>query len=824
LDNLHIADAVSHFSRTGHGRRKDLSWFKATLFVTAAFVSCGQALAQAPAQAAQAGQSDEGGGSSVFGDIIVTAQKRAESANKVGIAITAFSGDQLQSLGFKSSTDIVAMTPGVFNTADTGAQNRKFVVRGVSQNDFLDAVEAPVAVYIDETYVSAQQGQVFGLFDLERVEVLKGPQGTLFGRNATGGLVHFVSRKPEFGKTEGFIDLGYGSHDDLRAEAALTVPLGDSIAARVAGYYSRNDPYVRNIYPYGRPALNTDTPVTGKPDLGGQESWGLRGHLRFQPTETIDWLISGYGGRSTTSTGAYESEPLIAVYDAQGRQIDTLRVSATETREAIGPDGSAVDIFLDGDLDGQRPVPGGDLFGYKQQKLGANVVSHDFASKDFNRYTSYGATSNLKIDLSDAVSLTSITDWKHFDKNAALDAGGMPTSDFNFFATAKTDTIAQELRLNGKSDRMNWVAGLYYLNIDNKTRTGLPFLSTSFLATVFGPVESVTEVALKTKSYSIFGQADYALSDQFKVILGARAIREEKKFSFAQNVYLNQNDFALDSTVLLGQGTNPPLRQDTGQWLWAGKAQLEWAPRDRLLFYAGVNRGVKAGSFNGPLDDFVSTFAPGEFAYKPEVLVSYEAGVKAYLAPLRTQFNAAAYYYDYKDYQAFKFFNVTGTVTNAPATIKGFEIEATSNPTRGLDISASMSVIDAKVEDIQVAPGVFRDVKPVFTPKFQAAGLIRYGFGFLGGTLAGQFDVSHASQQFYNLRNFDGHTLDARTIGNVRVTWESEAKDWLFTLAVTNVWKEVYRDEEFDLSTVCGCSNAHIGKPRWVNASLRYSF
>ena len=132
----------------------------------------------------------------VLEEVIVTAQKREQSLSDVGIAVTAFTGEQIDALGFETSTDIIGMSPSVYVSADTGGQNRKFTIRGVTQNDFLDSSEAPVAVYIDEGYISTQQGQVFGLFDMERVEVLKGPQGTLFGRNATGGLVHYVTRKP----------------------------------------------------------------------------------------------------------------------------------------------------------------------------------------------------------------------------------------------------------------------------------------------------------------------------------------------------------------------------------------------------------------------------------------------------------------------------------------------------------------------------------------------------------------------------------------------------------------------------------------------------
>jgi iron complex outermembrane receptor protein len=188
-------------------------------------------------------------------EVTVTANRREQSIQDVAIAIQAFSAEQLESAGLQSSTEVAKLTPGVFISGSSAGQNSQFTVRGVTQNDFNDAIEGPVAVYIDETYVASSNGALFGLFDIERVEVLKGPQGTLFGRNATGGLVHFIPKKPTE-TADGFGELTLGDNGQTRFEAALGGQIGDRFKARLSVYHDEFDGYVDNLYPAGLPGVN----------------------------------------------------------------------------------------------------------------------------------------------------------------------------------------------------------------------------------------------------------------------------------------------------------------------------------------------------------------------------------------------------------------------------------------------------------------------------------------------------------------------------------------------------------------------------------------
>jgi iron complex outermembrane receptor protein len=440
------------------------------------------------------------------------------------------------------------------------------------------------------------------------------------------------------------------------------------------------------------------------------------------------------------------------------------------------------------------------------------------------------------------MTLTSVTDYKNYDKFVALNAGAMPASQFLFMADAQTETIAQELRLNGAFERGQWVGGFYYLHIDNDTLTGLPFLASSVLSfspppfgldpdpfdAIPGPgVDFVTDVSLQTSSYSLFGQMDFDLTDSLTLIAGLRGIIEEKDYTFSQTAYENTNDKALDTEIfgfVVSQpaGTNP-FSDSTSDQLWAGKVQLDWKPNDNSLWYAGISRGVKAGSFNGPLADG-SQIPPEDMGYGEEVLLAYEGGFKLTLFDDTTRLNGSIYYYDYEDYQAFTFVHVSGVISNEDATYKGAELEIATSPTDSLDATFGISYIDAQVDNLEIAPGIFRDVEPMFTPEWQLSGMVRYAWPALGGEVALQLDGNYISSIFANLRNFDVQKLDSRFVANVRLFWNSSSDRWRVSLFVNNVFDERYEDASFDLSGLCGCYTRTFGAPRWVVGSVRYSF
>jgi iron complex outermembrane receptor protein len=766
--------------------------------------------------------------------IVVTAQKRVESVQSVGIAITAFNGDQLEQLGVENSTDIAKFTPGVSLSGSFAGQQQQFSIRGVTQNDFNDHVESPNAIYIDEGYVAMQQGQIFGTFDLERVEVLKGPQGTLFGRNATGGLVSFITKKPTE-DLEGYIDLTLGSYQQQKLEGAISGPITDDLSYRISGFSNSNDGYLDNHFPettyvpteFEGNLSNGPSLSNSGADLGGDDSWAVRTHLLLKTSDESELLMSGFLTRSTQSTGPYQSSPVIAELDELGRTINTYRVSADETREFIHPTIANYDTGFDNDFDGVRPVPGGDFYGYIDPDGNDFNTSSDFAFDDSNTYETYGTTINYFNDFED-VTFTSITDYKHHDKFTVLDLEAGPQSQFTWFGEADIDSLTQELRLDGGNNDQPWVVGLYFLDIDALSITGLSALANGTVLPEFGftDFDEPRIAHLKTRSYSVFGQIENALSDNVKLITGIRATEEQKDYFFDVR-YAGNNDqpLAWDQDALNADSSRATgaFNDDTSQTLITGKIQLDWQLSRDVLVYTGYNRGVKAGSFNSS----GAGLADSDVPYGDEVLSAYEIGFKSVFWDNTVKFNTAAYYYDYKDYQASRWDGLGNVITNNDSTIKGLEFELAASPIDGLDLMLNLGLIDAVVKDLDLVGdgSVLKDVKPTFSPETTMTGLARYTlYDFAGGDLTFQASASYQSSIYSNLSNFDSTKFDSWTVVDGLVSWMSVDETWSVDLFVKNLFDERYNTIGFDLSSICGCNEEAQGKPRWVGLSVKYNY
>lgn len=765
----------------------------------------------------------------LMGDIVVTAQKREQNLQDVGMAITAMGGDQLRTLGFVDSTDIAKMSSNVSISGSYGGQMSQFTIRGVTQNDFNDHVESVIAIYVDNAYVAMQQGQAFGMFDLERVEALKGPQGTLFGRNATGGLVHFITKRPtrEF---EGYIDATYGAYDNIRLEGALSGPLSDTIRARLSGMFERYDGYIKNRYPEEtfvpdalQSALHSVTLPGAGADLGGVKyNWSVRGQVEADLTDNAVLLVSGFYNKSAASTGPYQQIPTVTIYDAAGTHVNTIHASPTETCEAI-QGGVCVNGLFDHDANAVRERPGADFFGYLDPDGSGRTTSSDYAFDDVNVFETYGFTGNLTLDLGDTT-LTSISDYKHFAKDFSLDLEAGPVNQFFWHGISSEETFSQELRLNGKSGPLNWVAGAYFLSIDNHSVHGIGALPDSAF-----PIASWDQpriANLKSKSYSLFGQLEYDVTDTVALIGGLRASREKKNYDF-EVLFVFPNDsgdpFGWDySPAIDFPGFSQGLyTASSAETLWSWKAQVNWKPDRDLLFYLGVTQGAKAGSYNagGP------PLAAAAIPYKAEKLISYEAGVKSTLFGGRARLNASTFYYDYQNYQAARWLGFSSLITNADAYIYGGEAELTASFTNQLEGTLNIGFQKNKVKDLPVG-GVPKDVHMTFAPEWTLSALLRYTVPtqVASGDLAFQVDSNYQSKVWQNPNNFEANQLDAWGIVNARMDWTSGDGRWKLAIFGRNIFDKVYDTVGFDLSQICGCNLMSQGKPRWIGAQIRHEF
>jgi len=505
---------------------------------TAAFAMSGTtAFAQAEAQ----NLADDDRNSQIQ-EIIVTAQRKTENIQKVGISIQAFSGETMKQLGIVSTTQLADFTPGITLSSAGGGTESHISVRGVTQSDYNDIVESPNSIYLDDAYMPFQGAQNFTMMDLQRVEVQKGPQGTLFGRNATGGLIQFISNKPSFDGYSGFVSLNAGVLDSPTAplrtsiEAAVGGPISDKVAFRLAVMGFKQSPYVINRYP--------DQLVVGPPsgdgaDLGAERMGSVRGILAFKPTETFSSELTGYLSRRRMSSGLFEGQSASPVIDENGVWVDTVLAAADETRLSNGPGGTDAGwdvlntgVFVPGPPG--RPVPGGDFFGFKETTPWVTSSSYAFDKAGWVDLEGVILKNNLEV--SGNTELTTVSSYANLSKLQTSNGAAGPTA--NIFPTIANEawSFSQEIRLSGDTGNVNWQAGVYYLHvtIDGNSALGIgladPQISLSTLA------------SQKTNSYSAFAQGEWSFTDKWKVILGGRYIKEKKRARVEQATFLRPEE------------------------------------------------------------------------------------------------------------------------------------------------------------------------------------------------------------------------------------------------------------------------------------------
>ena len=757
------------------------------------------------------------------GDIVVTAQRRSQNAQDVGIAIVSATGEQIRLLGLNSSTDLARIASNVAVSGSYGGLTSQFTIRGVTQNDFNDHVESVIATYVDDTYIAMQQGSNFTLFDIDRVEALKGPQGTLFGRNATGGLVHYITKRPT-DTLEAYVDGTYASYHNARVEGALSGPLAPGFDARLSGLFERSDGYLRNKYPEQTfvqgPRYQGATLADGGADLGGLKSnLALRGQVTADLADHVDLWVSGFYSHMIAGSAPYQlSDRTVNIQDANGNQLNTVFASPTETCEIVKAGACAAGFFEGSPT---RPVPGSDFYGFTDPDGRGLKTSIDYAFNDGSRAKTWGGSGKLTAKLGNA-NLTWISDYKRFTKDFQFDLVPDPTNAYIWIAQSHANTLSQELRLDGKSGPLTWIVGGYYLRINNHSTNGFGYLPGG----IFGPTgfDEPRIAHLLSHSYSLFGQTEYKLTDTLTAIGGLRASRETKDYDFrvlAVTTGPNDNprDFEYAGGFLEGSYTNKH-----SETLWNWKAQLNWKPQDNLLVYAGVTQGQKAGSYN---QAGAEIFANGGAAipYKAERLISYETGFKSSLLDRRLRFNASTYYYDYRNYQAAQWTGISSVIINANARFYGFEGEVAGSVTPDIDLSLNGAYQKNTVKDVPVAGG-FRDVSTTFAPKWTASGLIRYTYPqpIVGGKIAAQIAGRYQSMVWQNLNNFDANRLRGYFTADARLGWTSHDDTYEIAAFAKNMFNKRYETVGFDESYVTGGSITSPGRPRWIGVNGRVNF
>lgn len=725
-------------------------------------------------------------------EIVVTAQKREQNIQDVGITVTAFSGNQVQELGFTKTTDIVAMTPGLNYTVPNAESSQiNFFLRGVGLNDFADANENPVAVYVDELYRPAMGGLSIQLFDMDRVEVLRGPQGTLFGRNTTGGLVHFISNRPT-SETDGYANLTLGEFNQVKFEGAIGGGFTDSTAGRLSIATNQHDGYTENRGPAG--------------DYNESDAIAVRGQLLFDPSDRVEVLLHGQYSDNDAQVGAWQHQA--TTLDANG---ESVLLGANETT-------MAVDCNADGMLGPEDLRTGTDCFGYRDTDGDPFAGEYDRDGRVEVETSSVGL--NIDWELGD-IGITSITGFQNVDRLQSEDteAGPFPLILPTF--AAETDTLTQEIRIAGGSDTFRWLGGLYYF--DNEV-TGNYDLDLSNIDFVIFDANYTQE----TDSVALFGQVEFDFSDKWALTLGGRASSEEKELN-----YVNVDTSGLFE-FLTGSAVAFDFRPVTvGEFAvqdndyFSGKVQLDWRPSDDLLIYGSVSQGVKSAGFNVGFLDQNLIFASNTvetIPFNEETLRSAEIGFKVSAPSGRARINGAAFFYDYEDFQTFRFELLNQVIFNTDAEVAGFELEFQASPADGWDIGFGLSFLDATAQDIPTPDGTgMRDRDMVAAPDISASALVRYEWLALGGSMAAQVWGNFQDETYYDIQNVPISLADSYTIGNLRFSYASNSGRWEAAAFVHNVTDEEYLSYTFDFTGTFGFNQQAFGQPRWAGVSFQYN-
>ena len=717
--------------------------------------------------------------SDTLAEVVVTAQKREQNLQEVGVSVTALGADELRELGIKGTAQLGAQLPAVqLNTASGGNYGAQLTIRGVANTDFSPHQESPNSMYIDEVYISAPNAQGTGIFDMERVEALRGPQGTLFGRNSTGGLLNFITAKPT-SHAEGYADVTYGDFNEIRVEAAASGPLSEGFLARIALATQDNSGYAENHYP-------------GAEDLNGTHYRGVRLSLEY---DRIENLVARF-------TFSYSHDD-----DREGfyGHLNTYFDPANGGRPSPLP--ANVDAWGTG--------PGNDIQGYRSPYTGnEGSVSH----VGFLHRGLLSPTLHLDWDLGKST-LTSITNYTKFlfNYDESCDGAPQPTSQDPY--SQNLEQWSQELRLAGQSGPLTWVSGVYGLGIyQHNTGNFLSpyYLGTPFAFTAYNPIHQVLH------SYALFGQVEYLFTPNWRGTLGLRVTHDEKTMS--EQTYYS----------ILGTATyNPPLlvadfseatvgsAAKESNTYPSGKAQLDYIFNKNALLYASVSRGVKGAGFNS------NAFGANTnelIPFKGEHMLAYELGLKLTMLDDRVTLNSAVFYYDYKDFQAFQYKGngPNPFVSNDNAHFGGGEIELVARPVHGLDVHLSLSGLTSKVYDVATAQIGVVDQVAQDAPKWSGNGFVRYMWAMGPGEAALLWSGDFVTGRYHSVDNTPSVYVHGSSGQNVRATYSQGG--WDFSAFCNNVFDNIRQTGAFDLTASYGFTIQTFMPPRWWGLSIRKTF
>jgi iron complex outermembrane receptor protein len=737
-------------------------------------------------------------------EIIVTAQKREQSLQDVSIAISAFDSSQLTELGLTNLEQLPTVIPNVELSDARGAGQPTWVIRGAGLADF-NANNTPVsAIFYDEVYMTSNALGGIGLFDVNRVEVLKGPQGGLYGRNATGGAIRILSERPDLTEMSGFVRASYGEWDRWGVEGAIGGPIIENkLAYRIAAYTDQDGGWQDSLA----------TP--GDDEHGDRDFQAVRGQLLFTPSDELEFLLKIDSGKDESETtlarlnGTYDTDFSFDYCDAiyQGRRDDS---SCIGLHNLIG------DPRLPSD----------------QKDNGETVLSNPINELD-NDWTGY----NLYIDWDVGfASFKSITSYLDFDYYQFYDYDATPlvfVSSVEGFPDADTniEQWSQEFRLISTGDGpLTWLAGAIYAEDTNESIQSFSVQALADLGFV-SFTNGVADYTQDTEAWAVYGQVGYDLTDSLNLHGSLRYTDEDKDIDYLSTVIIDGSPVPIGDV----EGFETSLEEN-----WSGHIGLDWSFTDHVLLYARFSRGVKSGGFFAAFTDNNDQLTP----YDEEINDSFEIGVKS--NPTETlQINAAAFFYDYQDAQGTIQVESAGSPTGTLFTIGtvgdaehyGVEVDLLWAPLGlpGFELGVAAAWLDAEIDDsdefsldqsggLQPLEGLDREFSPEWSYTINARQEVTFADNLLGTISANYSWRDDPLTRDMRLTDLDYGLIQMESYGllSVRVALAHLDQGWEIAVRGDNLTDEEYAT----ISDGDGGGNFWDmpGRPASWTVELRYDF
>jgi iron complex outermembrane receptor protein len=734
--------------------------------------------------------------------ITVTATKRPQNQQEVPISMSAISGERLKELGIVDARELASNTPGL-SWEGTAKSKPDLFLRGVGSSDFQTGSRSPVAFYLDGVY----QGSTFGLsslmMDVDQVEILRGPQGTLWGKNTTAGLLNFTPVKASPGDgTSGYIEGLVGRFGQLKYEGAIGFDITDDLAARVSMSHNEDDGAFTNIGP----------DFTG--DTGGGEAEGYRVNFIYQPNEN---LSVDFTAHYSSTDGEATPAKLMGTKDPADAANGFRAACPFEDSGQLGT--SCVD------RDGFVSDP--DL----------HTISQNFRSQEDTESSGLALKVNYEFDNFSLASITAISDGErslHKDNDSGSSILSEANQDDNF------EGWSQEVRFASNSfGDTQWLVGLFYyedtLDYFRSTLRSSDPSDSSFA----NNVAAARLQEIDTTAGAIFGEVSQQFTDKFTMTLGLRWTYDERKgyasgFEYNVDPSFPGTEVRVPREYALANISSVNFMNEYRQEDWSefsGKLAARYVINDDVNLWASIARGFKGGDPNS------GAFSkPEDFNFsEPEFLTSYELGIKSFILEGNMKLNASIYQYDYEDKQVFTEIDGGGAVGNlsvlsnaAALTIRGIDTEVTWTPFDGWYIQGALAYIDSEFDDfLQTTRGTTTDRSgntTALTPKTSFSALIRYDQELSnGGVIYYQVNSVHKDKQYFTNDNDDLVAQGAYWLHSASIGWKNAEDDIEVSLWGKNIGDEDYFVHGFNLSFRGGILN-NIGDPMRFGITARYHF